>query len=327
MLHQDVMMDEDAHPHALESSAIPARLPAAELRALSRLSSGRALFAIGTEWAGIAGAIALASWVGHPLLTVLAVLFIGARQHALLVIAHDASHFRLLPSRAWNDWVGNLLLAWPMFISVQGFRHFHGSHHRFLGAEGDGNRILWGTHDAEGQLVSEWQYPKTRAGLAWTLLRRASGFTGLYWILRGLVGGFQFGVSHWGKAARVLFAAGVAGLLTWTGAWWGALLFWVLPYCTWHVAIQYVRLICEHSNIEAEAPGYALTRTTRPRLWESVFILPRGIGYHIEHHWYPSVPFYRLPELHARLLQEPGFAAGAPISRSVVASVRSVLAA
>jgi fatty acid desaturase len=117
----------------------------------------------------------------------------GARQHALTVLNHDATHFRLLPRRAWNDWVANLFLAWPMFISVQGFRHFHGPHHRHLGEQGDGNRALWHTHDAEGQPTPEWRYPKTAAQLFFKLLRRAAVLTGLFWIARGLVGGCLYG--------------------------------------------------------------------------------------------------------------------------------------
>src|SRR5688572_32974567 len=65
-------------------------------------------------------------------------------------------------------------------------------------------------------------------------------------------------------------------------------------------------------------PGYQVTRTTIPTRLESLFILPRNIGYHIEHHWYPSVPFYRLPELHERLLRVPGYRLDANIQRSVL---------
>jgi len=211
------------HPHDLESAPVPDRLPAEEVRALSRLDPWQTVAAIATEWAAIAGIIAVASWLAHPLATLVAVVLIGARQHALLVIAHDASHQRLLPNRRWNDWIANIFLAWPMFISVQGFRHFHGSHHRFLGAPGDGNRELWATHDEQGALRPEWRYPKTPTALAWKILRRGALLTGMWWILRGLVGGFQFGVSTAGKVARVVFVTLVASVLVATHAGWGFL--------------------------------------------------------------------------------------------------------
>jgi fatty acid desaturase len=59
-----------------------------------------------------------------------------------------------------------------------------------------------------------------------------------------------------------------------------------------------------------------------PPSWlESIFILPRNVGYHIEHHWYPSVPFYRLPELHQHLMAREGFQTHAVIKRTVFASL------
>jgi len=109
--------------------------------------------------------------------------------------------------------------------------------------------------------------------------------------------------------------------LTYFGAWYAFLLYWIVPYCTWHIAIQYARLICEHSAVESEEEEYAITRTTIPTWLESIFILPRNVGYHIEHHWYPSVPFYRLPELHRQLMARDGFRRNAVVKRSVLASL------
>ena len=54
-------------------------------------------------------------------------------------------------------------------------------------------------------------------------------------------------------------------LITIFGAWYAFLLYWIVPYCTWHIAIQYARLICEHSAVESEEEEYAITRTTIPR--------------------------------------------------------------
>ena len=42
--------------------------------------------------------------------------------------------------------------------------------------------------------------------------------------------------------------------------------------------------------------------TFRPNLLERQLISPLGLGYHAEHHIFPSVPYYALPEV-ARLVQ------------------------
>src|SRR5687768_4405887 len=86
------------HPHNT-SRTIPERLPASKIKELSALQPARALAATAEEWITIAGAIAVCSYFWHPALYLLAVLIIGSRQHALLILGHDASHYRHLPTR------------------------------------------------------------------------------------------------------------------------------------------------------------------------------------------------------------------------------------
>jgi fatty acid desaturase len=303
-------------------SAVPiaARVPGHELRALSVIDSTRALRAIAAEWLGIAAAVGLCQLWFHPLLYLVAVMFIGARQHALAVIGHDATHYRLLPGRTANDWVGNVLCLWPVFISVEGFRKFHLPHHQHTNLEDDGNRELWHTHQ-DGELVADWQYPKSRLGLAAVLLRRGSMITGLWWMTRGLLSSIVVRERPAVIVLRYTYFVTLAALITLTDAWSLFLWYWLVPYCTWHTAIQYARLICEHSAVRSGAPVYQVTRTTIPTRLESLFVLPRNIGYHIEHHSYPSVPFYRLPELHERLLQVPDYRLYANVKRSVLHSL------
>ena len=88
-----------------------------------------------------------------------------------------------------------------------------------------------------------------------------------------------------------------------------------------------MRLISEHSAVPGADPAYTVTRTTLARWWERWLILPRNIHYHIEHHWYPSVPFYNLPALHARLMANPEFRQRAVITRSLTDSLRQCVTA
>jgi fatty acid desaturase len=316
-------MSAESHPHDYVGS-VPDRLPAATVRALSQLSPARALLAVASEWLGIAAGVALYLWKPGFITFVIALVWIGARQHALTVIAHDASHFRFLRRRWANDLFGNLLLAWPVFISVAGFRKFHGAHHKHFNQSEDGNRVLWRTHTPEGELRSEWVYPKTRAELILLLLRHGMFATGLRWVLRGLLSVFMGIEPRWTRIVRVGFYVGVAVTLSMLGVWRELVLLWLAPLCTWHVVAQYMRLIAEHSLVRSDDPDFQGTRTTIATPLERLLILPRNIGYHIEHHWYPSVPFYRLPELHATLMATPRFAAQADVSRSLFASLAAV---
>lgn len=313
----------EPHPHDLRAG-VPDRLPAPVVRALSTIDPRRALSALAIEWGAVALAIAVAERVGWGLYP-LAVVFIGARQHALTVIAHDASHFRLLPGRALNDVVGGVFASWPTFIPLGTFRKNHGEHHQHLGEPADGNRLMWKTHTAAGELVPEWRYPKSVAGLLAKLLRRTAVVTGLWWMVRSYLAHLVIRTDAWDVLGRLAFTALVAAGLTMADAWRGFLVYWVVPFCTWHMTAQYVRLICEHSAIPAAARGaYAMTRTTLARPWERWLIVPRNIHYHLEHHWYPTVPFYNLPALHAALMEQPNFRANAVVTPSVMASLRQV---
>lgn len=312
------------HPHN-SCRTVPERLPAAEIKELSALQPTKALIATAVEWAAIAVTIALCSYFWNPVLYVVAAMIIGARQHALGVLGHDASHYRYLRARWKNDLFGNLFAMWPTFASVEGFRKFHGTHHQYTNLSKDGNRQLWHTHNARGEFEPEWVFPKTRRGLVLMIVRRAAFLTGISWVIRGLLGGFFIAQPHWMNAARVAFYASIAAALTYFGAWFGFVWYWLVPFCTWQIAIQYIRLICEHSAVDAENE-YGLTRTTLPTRLEAILVLPRNIGFHIEHHWYPSVPFYRLPQLHQLLMARKGFQAHAVVRRSVFTSLGDCIA-
>jgi fatty acid desaturase len=309
------------HPDRPEGGA-PVHLPIATLRALSRIDTRRALATVVLDWLVIAAAIAFALRMDHAAATVVAVLVVGGRQHALAVVAHDAVHHRFLPDRRLNDWLGDLLVAWPVFLSVRAFRTVHGPHHRFTGEPGDGNRRAWRTHHADGRLTREWTYPKSPLGLALELLRRAAVLTGAFWIVRGLVAPFVLRRPAIELLARLAYFAVVAWILSWQHWWYEALVLWIVPYCTWHIAAQYARLVCEHSGAIGEHPDFARTRSTLPGWLGRFFVLPHHIGYHIEHHWYPSVPWYNLPKLHVALRRDATFRQHANVQRSVLASLR-----
>jgi fatty acid desaturase len=104
------------------------------------------------------------------------------------------------------------------------------------------------------------------------------------------------------------------------------LLYRIVPYCTWHIALQYIRLICQRSAVQRTEPPYTVTRTTLARWWESRLRLTRNIHYHIEHHWYPSVPFYDLPALHDHLVAQPSFRRHAVVTTSALSSLAQCIA-
>jgi fatty acid desaturase len=313
---------ELVHDHDLKARR-PYALPKAVLLELSKLDVWKGLSAIAVEWISIALAVALCVQFWNPVLYVATVIFVGARQHALAIIGHDASHFRLLKNRALNDWVSDLFAKWPTLGTTRGYRYFHSAHHIHLGTEKDLNRVLWKTHTLDGELTKEWTYPKTALGLLGKIVYRGCGLTGLYWIYLRFKAMFTFGSKA--QAAynllQLLFTATLFTLLTYFHLWKGYLLYWLVPFCTWYIAANYIRLILEHSAIDGEAP-YNATRTTTAGSLARLLVLSRATNYHIEHHLFPSIPFYNLRKAHEYLMQQPDYRSTAHITSGLVAGLR-----
>ena len=56
--------------------------------------------------------------------------------------------------------------------------------------------------------------------------------------------------------------------------------------------------------------------------WEKFLLAPHNVHYHVDHHLYPSVPYYYLPGLHAQLLAQPEYMARAHITDGYCTGLR-----
>jgi fatty acid desaturase len=266
----------------------------------SRATPVRLLCAVCGEWALIALAIAAALWCGHIGATVLAVLFIATRQHALLVLMHEFSHRNFSRGRpGLNDTLGDFLTALPFFVTVHGFRRDHSAHHAHTSTPGDPN---W----AQSQGIDRYTFPKSRPRMAKTVLLHVLG----YYTLRD-VKGFLFdskmsvGCPRATRVRQWVFGVAVAALATWFHAWTVLGIYWLLPSLTALLALLYLREISEHFGLPRE--GCAPSRTMLLGRLERWLIAPYHVHYHAEHHVYPSIPAFRLPELHRLMSRQPGF--------------------
>lgn len=291
--------------------ALPERLDPEEIRRMSRIEPAISALHIAGEWALIVAAGWLCWRFWHPLLYPVAVAFIGARQHALLILMHDGAHYRLFRSRALNDWVGELLLAWPfVVVSMRAYRRNHFPHHRHLNTAKDPDWVR--------KQTSEWVFPKNRWQLALVLLQHFVGVGFLKFVVTARRVGTRATSDPEPPAfrlARVAYLAAICGTLTLSRTWTPFLLFWVLPFVTWTQLVFHVRSIAEHFSIRQRSGVYAETRTVITTWFDELFVLSKNGNYHLEHHLYPSVPFHRLRELHRALMSRESYRSGAHVTR------------
>lgn len=252
------------------------------------LSFFKSAAAVLFDWAGIVGVWVLAIRFPNPLVFVLGFLLVARQQHALLVLVHDSTHRRLFKSGWLNDSVSHFLLASPLCMSLHSYRYMHLIHHRNPLSQGDPDLPLNGG------------YPITRASFRRKLLRDFFGLTYLKTIRYFLYSPPSEGkkVPWWLKHTLIYSALWNAGILAALWPHWGIYLgLWVLPQITLLQVFLRLRGISEHSGLQ-ENPDQRHSSRSVVNFWQNLFLSPHHVQYHVEHHIFPSVPFYHLKHLH-----------------------------
>jgi fatty acid desaturase len=280
------------------------RIEPARIKALSALSRTRSIFHLALEWSIIFSAIFVSHRLHNPLLYIVAIIIIGSRQHALLLLMHEATHWRLFDDRRLNDWVCETLATWPTLVSLRAFRHAHLAHHRYLNLPAD--------VDLRKKLEDpDWHFPLPRKRLLWTLAKQ---FTGLgFWYVVKIARYANANPEASGqtpryRAARLSYYAAALALIIYFHVFLIFLAYWMVPLTTSLIAFNRMRVLSEHPPVE-RAMAYGLICCYRLNLLERILFAPKNCYYHIEHHSYPSVPFFNLPRLHRELKANPEYQA------------------
>ncbi len=279
------------------------------LRELSKIKPWRGVVQIALEWFAIAAAIILCRAYWNPFVYILTVMWIGARQNALAVLMHESVHYRLLPNKKWNEWVGEIFTAWPVLVTVNSFRQTHFAHHRHVNTEED--------PDWQRKQHELFEYPKSGLDMIWITLKYWLGFYAIKQI-------FEINtaakIPQRLKLIRLAFYLAVIAASIVFHFWLGLIIYWIVPLFTYFLWIIYVRGVAEHfGGIEDHENLLEKTRHIEANFFERLLIAPNYIHVHIGHHLYPSVPFYNLRELQRRLMQNPEYASRAHVTHGYLA--------
>ena len=251
------------------------------LRSIPGRRNARAVVAV---WAQITGGWALVRISDHPVVWILVCVWVGRCLSLVFLLNHESAHALLFENRVWNDRIGRIMLAWPALLDYDGYRQAHLVHHNDeLGPDEPDMGLYAG-------------YPTRRRRLLRRLVRDASGQSALKQV-RALTRLPR------AKLVGMLGVQMFVGLATFvvTGRWWAWLVVWILPWATVWQVINRLRAIAEHAGM---APGPDRRRNTHvvSQHWlASQILVPFRSGYHLAHHVDTSVPWARLPALHAEL--------------------------
>jgi fatty acid desaturase len=295
-------------------------LPPELLRELTRLDDRRSAFAVLRTVALTAAAVGAALWLWHPIAFVVAIVVVGAQQHAMFVLAHDAAHYRLFANRTLNDAVGRVLGSLTG-ISMCSYRLVHRLHHNDLYGRNDPDIALHGGYP-RGRAYLLGKLAGDLAGLnAWKTFHYFFGNPALNADTGAALHPLDDTAPALREAARrdrrgvvaiqiavplvCLALGGVQAL----GAY---ALLWLLPLVSVVQAILRVRAILEHGAVRDTSSAFTAARTNLPGPLTRWLLFPHHVNYHIEHHLFPAVPHYHLPRLH-RALRERGLLADAEV--------------
>lgn len=272
-------------------------IPRDQIGQLHNVNNWIGVASIILEWALIVGVVLLFefyfTWYLYPLV----VVFLGARYLALGLIMHEAVHHLIVKNEKVNDWLAEIFCAWPVLVSMRSYKVKHLAHHAWLNTDDD--------PDFTAKSDPNWRYPMRRLKFLGVIATQISGL-GVFETIRVMSSG-QMKVTKektpiWYHLLRLTFYASIITGFIISGNGLILVLYWVVPFFTWTQIANRFRRIAEHSAIDDKSLDLQ-TRTTKHGLLTRIFLSPKFISYHNEHHIYPGIPCYNLRKAHKILNQ------------------------
>ena len=268
-----------------------------ELKQVTRRNDWYAARIVLFDWAIIIGTFWLMASYPNPLVILVGIFLLGARQLGLGVTVHETGHRTFFNSNKANDFVGNWLAGYWVFSNKETYMRVHLEHHRQAGT------------DTDPDLGNYKNFPVSHKSFRRKVIRDLTGQVG-WRRIRSIYRAFRrFGQLDKQNQTYLLRSLSVNILmlliLTSLGHAW-LYLTWVAAFMTTHMLIVRIRQMAEHAAVPDNFdPDPRLnTRTLYINPLERLFIAPHRVNYHMEHHMLASVPIYQLEALHKMLLDK-----------------------
>ncbi len=265
-----------------------------QLKELNVLKPWRTIFDISLTWS----MIGLSLYLCHLSLWFIPVALpvIASRLHALTLIMHDGAHYLLHRNEKINDFLSNVFCSFPLMLSTEVYRKTHWKHHQFTQTMKDPNYVIMQREEA-------WHYPKKEEEVK-KLLIKDLFFLGISDHMK-ILKDWQLlpNLKEASLLEKIVFPFFMTTVLAtvWFGNFWaefivfqaGALL--INP-------LARMRAMSEHAHYESEGQDrvhkLGETPTINAGVIERFFFAPFNTNRHLEHHLYPTIPYYGLEKAH-----------------------------
>ena len=248
----------------------------------------------------LSDAIGLIYLLGHLALLVLGGLYIifelpfwqaclvpyGIALVFLFTLEHECTHRTPFNTRWINDAVGRICGV-ILILPFEWFRYFHLAHHKY-------------TNDPENDPELATPRPQSWPQLLWYISGVPYWVSMLQQVFMGAQGRFAPKWIPLNAKSRLTLESRLMLFLYFCATLsflFSDLLFWlwVLPSILAQPFLR-IYLLAEHGHCPFVANMFENTRTTFTN--RVVRFVAWNMPYHAEHHVYPAVPFWKLPELH-----------------------------
>lgn len=205
------------------------------------------------------------------------------------ILLHEVVHGTVFDSRKvwWNRWGGHLY-AFPSGISASQFTRWHLDHHAELGsATGDPKRF-----HLSPRINRPWyKFLYFTPALFYIYFRAA----------RREMQTYPVELQRKIRRERNLTLLGhglLMALIGWSGGLAVLTRVYLVPYFLFFPVAFALNRLGQHYDIDPGDPAKWSTLMKGGRFWDFAYLWS---NYHLEHHYFPSVPFYNLARLNALL--------------------------
>ena len=209
----------------------------------------------------------------------------------LFTLLHETSHKTPFASKWLNEAVGHIC-GFLLFLPATWFRYFHFAHHRFTQIPGKDPELAAPKPETWGQYLAHLSGLPIWVSHAKTLLNNAKGGCTEDYVPEARRPEITREARLYLATYAVLFAVGVLSGATWL------LYTWLIPILLGQPFLR-VYLMAEHGRCAFVANMLENSRTTFTN--RLIRAIAWNMPYHAEHHSFPTVPFYKLPDLHREI--------------------------
>lgn len=205
------------------------------------------------------------------------------------VMLHEVVHEAIFAKRrAWCNGLLGHLYAFPSGISRTQFTRWHLDHHAQLG-------------DPEADPKRHHLSPKRNARWYKLLYCTPALFAIYFRAARRETATYPEPLQRriaWERRLTILGHLAILAALIVFAGWWIALKVYIVPYFLVFPFAFTLNRLGQHYNIDPSDPAKWSTLMAPSRFWDIAYLWS---NYHLEHHYFPRVPFYNLPRLHRAL--------------------------